>query len=66
MKQTVEIRTAAPKDFNLLSALSATINYEPYFETGEPEDLALYIADYFNPQAIKAELEDENATFLPG
>jgi hypothetical protein len=46
MKQDVEIRRAAVKDANLLAALSGTTNYETYFETDEPEDLAKYIADF--------------------
>ena len=64
MEQTVKIRRADSTDANLLAALGGTTNYETYFETDDPEDLAKYIADYFNPQAIKAELEDENSTFF--
>lgn len=64
MEQTVKIRLAAAEDANLLAALAATTNYETYFETDEPEDLAKYIADYFNPKAMKIDLEDENSTFF--
>lgn len=60
----MKIRRAAVKDAFILSALAGATNYETYFETDEPEDLARYIADYFNPQAMKAELEDERSTFF--
>ena len=63
MKQEVKIRDAGVKDANLLAALGGTTNYETYFETDEPEDLAKYIADFFNPQAMKIELEDQNNSF---
>ena len=64
MEQEVKIRVAEPKDCVLLAALGAATNYETYFETDEPEDLARYIADYFNPRAMKTELEDLNSTFF--
>jgi diamine N-acetyltransferase len=65
MRSSIKIRRALhAKDANLLAALGATTNYETYFETDEPEDLAKYIADYFNPQAMKIELLDENSTFF--
>jgi diamine N-acetyltransferase len=64
MKQEVKIRRARLEDANLLAALGGTTNYETYFETDEPEDLAKYIADFFNPQAMKIELEDRNRTFF--
>jgi ribosomal protein S18 acetylase RimI-like enzyme len=64
MKHEVKIRRANVKDANLLAALGGTTNYETYFETDETEDLAKYIADYFNPQAMKVELEDANNSFF--
>src|ERR1044072_6435632 len=64
MKQEVKLRRDDSRDANLLAALGGTTNYETYFETDDPQDLAKYIADYFNPQAMKAELEDENSTFF--
>jgi len=64
VEQTVKIRRADAKDANLLAALGGATNYETYFETDEPEDLAKYIADYFNPNALKIELEDKNSTFF--
>jgi len=65
MKQEVKIRRAEIKDANLLAALGGTTNYETYFETDEPEDLAKYIADFFNPQSMKIELEDSrNSIFI--
>ena len=64
MEQAVKIRRADAKDANLLAALAATTNYETYFETDEPEDLAKYIADYFNPAAMQVELKDKNSTFF--
>ena len=64
MKPDVKIRRANVQDANLLAALGGTTNYETYFETDEPEDLADYIADFFNPQAIKIELEDANNSFF--
>jgi len=64
MEKPVKIRRAQLEDANLLAALAATTNYETYFETDEPEDLAKYIADYFNPQAMKVELQDKNSTFF--
>jgi ribosomal protein S18 acetylase RimI-like enzyme len=64
MKPDVKIRRASLKDANLLAALGGTTNYETYFETDEPEDLAKYIADFFNPRAMKIELEDANNTFF--
>jgi ribosomal protein S18 acetylase RimI-like enzyme len=64
MEQEIKIRRADVKDANLLAALGGTTNYETYFETDEPEDLAKYIADYFNPNALKIELEDKNSTFF--
>ncbi|MDQ3799535.1 MAG: GNAT family N-acetyltransferase [Acidobacteriota bacterium] len=64
METEVEIRRAETKDAVLLAALGATTNYETYFETDEPEDLANYIADFFNPQAMKIELEDRNNSFF--
>jgi ribosomal protein S18 acetylase RimI-like enzyme len=64
MKQEVKIRRGEIKDANLLAALGGTTNYETYFETDEPEDLAKYIADFFNPQAMKIELEDANNSFF--
>jgi len=41
-EQTINIRRAAAQDANVLSVLAATTNYETYFETDEPEDLANY------------------------
>jgi ribosomal protein S18 acetylase RimI-like enzyme len=64
MNKTVKIRRAEVKDAVLLAALGGATNYETYFETDEPEDLAKYIADFFNPKALKIELEDENSTFF--
>jgi ribosomal protein S18 acetylase RimI-like enzyme len=64
VEQTVKIRRADVKDATLLAALGGATNYETYFETDEPEDLAKYIADYFNRQALKAELKDANSTFF--
>jgi ribosomal protein S18 acetylase RimI-like enzyme len=64
MKTDVKIRRADVKDANLLAALGGTTNYETYFETDEPEDLAKYIADFFNPQAMKIELEDAKNSFF--
>ena len=64
MKPDVKIRRAAVKDANLLAALGGATNYETYFETDEPEDLAKYIADFFNPPAMKIELEDRNNSFF--
>ncbi len=64
MDQAVKIRRAGVKDANLVAALAATTNYETYFETDDPEDLVKYIADYFNPQSMKIELEDRNSTFF--
>lgn len=64
MKSEIKIRRADVKDACLLAALGGTTNYETYFETDEPEDLAKYIADYFNPQAMKIELEDANNSFF--
>jgi hypothetical protein len=64
MKPEVKIRSAAVRDACLLAALGGTTNYETYFETDEPEDLAKYIADFFNPQAMKIELEDAKNSFF--
>ena len=64
MDQAVKIRRSNVKDANLLAALAPATNYETYFETDDPEDLAKYIADNFNPQAMKIELEDRNSTFF--
>lgn len=64
MEETVKIRNAGVKDAVLLAALAATTAYETYFATDEPEDLAAYIADFFNPTVMKAELEDANAAFF--
>lgn len=64
MKTEVKIRRAEFKDAALLAALGGATNYETYFETDEPEDLANYIADFFNPQAMKIELEDRNNSFF--
>lgn len=64
MKVEAKIRLATADDANVIAALAATTAYETYFETDDPEDLAKYIADFFNPQATKAELEDANATFF--
>lgn len=62
--ENVKIRLATVTDAVVLAALAGTTAYETYFETDEPEDLAKYIADFFNPQAMKAELEDANSTFF--
>ena len=64
MVKEVKIRRAQVKDALILSALAGATNYETYFETDEPEDLAKYIADYFNPSQMKIELEDKNSTFF--
>jgi hypothetical protein len=64
MKPEVKIRRAEIKDAALLAALGGATNYETYFETDEPQDLANYIADFFNPQAMKTELEDLNNSFF--
>lgn len=64
MKEDVKIRRANAADTNLLAALGATTIYETYFETDDPKDMAKYIVDYFNPQAIESELKDENNTFF--
>ncbi|HLM00656.1 MAG TPA: GNAT family N-acetyltransferase [Pyrinomonadaceae bacterium] len=64
MKPDVKIRRADALDANLLAALGGTTNYETYFETDEPADLARYIADFFNPQAMKIELEDAGNSFF--
>ncbi|MGC2236013.1 MAG: GNAT family N-acetyltransferase [Pyrinomonadaceae bacterium] len=64
MMEDAKIRRAAAADANVIAALAATTAYETYFETDEPEDLAKYIADFFNPQAVKTELEDKDSTFF--
>lgn len=64
MEKEVKIRRADVKDAVVLAALGGTTSYETYFETDDPEDLSKYIADYFNPQVMKIELEDENSTFF--
>lgn len=64
MNEPVKIRRAEAKDANLLAALGGTTIYETYFETDDPEDMVKYIADCFNPQAVRAELEDENTKFF--
>jgi hypothetical protein len=64
MEKAVEIRLADIADAYLLAALGGTTIYEAYFETDEPEDLAEYIADFFNPQAIKTELQDSRNSFF--
>lgn len=64
MKPEVKIRRAEVKDARLLAALGGATNYETYFETDDPQDLAKYIADFFNPQAMRIELEDANNTFF--
>ena len=63
MEQAVKIRRATVRDANLLAALAAATNYETYFETDEPEDLAKYIVENFNP-ATKVELEDADSTIF--
>ncbi len=64
MDKPVTIRRAEVKDANLLAALGGTTIYETYFETDDPEDMAKYIAKYFNPHTIRAELEDKNTKFF--
>lgn len=64
MTEDAKIRFADAADANIIAALAGTTAYETYFETDEPEDLAKYIADFFNPQAVKIELEDEGSTFF--
>jgi ribosomal protein S18 acetylase RimI-like enzyme len=64
MKEDVKIRRTTAADTNLVAALGATTIYETYFETDDPEDMAKYIVENFNPQVIKSELEDENNTFF--
>jgi len=64
MEQAVKIRRATVRDANLLAALAAATNYETYFETDEPEDLAKYIVENFNPAATKVELEDADSTIF--
>lgn len=60
----IEIRRATAADARLISVLGAVTFYEAYFEQDSPPDLANYIHESFNLDKIRAELEDENATFF--
>jgi diamine N-acetyltransferase len=60
----IEIREAAPTDARLISVLGTVTFYEAYFEQDDPQDLAKYIYEAFEPEKIRAEIVDENATFF--
>jgi len=60
----LRIRQATISDVNIISALGVTTCYEAYFELDPSNDLADYCAFAFNPEQMKAELEDANSTFL--
>jgi ribosomal protein S18 acetylase RimI-like enzyme len=60
----IEICRAAVADAKLVSVLGAVTFYEAYFEQDAPADLANYIHESFNLDKIRAEIEDENASFF--
>lgn len=60
----VNIRFATSDDINILAALGTTTCYEAYFELDPSRDLADYCARVFEPENVRAEFEDVNATFL--
>lgn len=57
------IKQAVASDARLISALASTTFYEAYFEQDESKDLAEYIYESFNPDAVTAELNDPKADF---
>lgn len=60
----VKICQATGADAKLIVVLGTVTFYEAYFEQDDPHDLANYIAESFAPERIRAELEDENASFF--
>lgn len=63
-KNAVEIRQADAGDAKLVSVLGAVTFYEAYFEQDAPADMARYIHESFNLEKIRAEIEDDAATFF--
>lgn len=62
--ENITIRCATDADAKIISVLGAVTFYEAYFEQDTPEDLANYIHESFNPEKIRAEIEDQNSTFF--
>lgn len=60
----INIRRAAIADVQIISALGITTCYEAYFELDPSQDLAEYCLNFYSPEKIKIELEDENSTYL--
>ena len=60
----VTIRQANADDAKLIAVLGAVTFYEAYFEQDDPPDLANYILDSFEPNKIRAEIENPNSTFF--
>ena len=58
------IRLATAEDINVLAALGTTTCYEAYFELDPSRDLADYCARVYSPEAVRAEFDDPNSTFL--
>ena len=59
----IEIRRAGVSDAGLVSVLGAVTFYEAYFEQDDPHSLADYIHESFEPNKIRAEIEDRHAEF---
>jgi len=62
--ENIEIRNAGPADARLLSVLATATFYEAYFEQDDPHNLADYIVESFEVDAIGKQLADPNAAFL--
>ncbi|HMO80840.1 MAG TPA: GNAT family N-acetyltransferase [Pyrinomonadaceae bacterium] len=62
-KCNILIREAGSDDAKLLCALQTVTFYEAYFEQDSPEDMANYLHEMFNPERVRLELEDKDASF---
>ena len=62
--ENIEIRRAVAADARLLSVLAAATFYEAYFEQDAPHNLADYIIESFEVDAVREQIDDANVSFL--
>ena len=63
-KPSIRIRTANPRDHELLASLGARTFRETFASDNTPEDMSDYLAKAFGPDRQAAELADPGTTFL--
>ncbi|MBA3827840.1 MAG: GNAT family N-acetyltransferase [Taibaiella sp.] len=64
MSEQLTIRKVTPADIDALSDVSITTFKETYTEHNTPENMELYMDEYFNPERLKEEIEDDRNVFF--